>query len=144
MNPDPNPYAAPTAQPVEDARTRTRTQFLLAGVGACLAALWWGLVAVLAFFGSRTDTPPLQVVLPVVLVGLYGFRGLQLFKGDVRAAQRLIYLHAVGAVVAILQMSSNLQLVVVFNGVKAAINVFGALTAYWARKTYIDIATNRD
>lgn len=74
----------------------------------------------------------LRALLPLVLVGLYVVRGAQVYRGDPATPTRLIWLHGVGAVFAVFQMSNGPTTFVTFQGIKVAINLFGALTAYLA------------
>jgi hypothetical protein len=74
-------------------------------------------------------------IVPLILIVLYAMRGVQLLKGDPNAARRILWLHGIGAVVALMQMTSSSGLVFVLQGVKVAINLFGAATAYWAWRT---------
>ena len=145
MSPDPNPYAPPGNDVALDARARTKTLFFFAGGAAWLAAVWWAVVAAVTLFAvSAGNITPLFLVLPLFLVVAYAVRGAQIMKGDVRAAQRILLLHAVGAVAAILQLSSRRDIVVILNGVKVAIHLLGIGSAYWARRTYVDLATRRE
>ena len=68
--------------------------------------------------------------LPCILIGLYAVRGYQLYRGDRRAASRILWLHGVGAVVAIFQAMSGI--LVVMQVIKVAIHVFGGVTALLA------------
>lgn len=129
---NPNPYQAPSPGGPQYAASN-RLLFVLAGVGAWLASAYWAALTLLLAFGTATGTvSPLQLALPVVLIVLYAMRGLQLFKGDPAAARRILWLHGVGAVMALVQMSHGGTLWIVLQGIKIAIHVFGGLTAYLA------------
>jgi hypothetical protein len=131
-----NPYDPPRAF-VGTANPTTRGPFLLAGIAALLAAAYWGVLALLILLGVYAGSVSgFRMFFPALLVVLYVMRGLQLFKGDPAAAKRLIWLHAVGAVVAFVQIFEGAGFIVVLLGVKVAINVFGAITAYLAVRAY--------
>jgi hypothetical protein len=139
----PNPYQPPAAYqapaypgaPV--APVVNRTPFILAAVGAWAASLYWAAMTLLlglgAFLGSGSGA---AVIWPVVLIALYGIRGFQIVKGDPAATKRIIWLHGIGAVAAILQMAGGGGILVVLQGMKVVINVFGAITAYLAVRAY--------
>jgi hypothetical protein len=130
-----NPYTPP-GYPQATVASPTRTPFLLAAVGAWLAAAYWAaltlLIGVGAVMGSLSGV---QIILPVVLVVLYVLRGTQLFKGDPNAARRILWLHGVGGVVAIVQVISGGGLFAILQGIKVAIHVFGGVTAYLAQRS---------
>jgi len=126
-----NPYQSPSE--LADTSAPNRTPFVLAAVGAGLASAYWAALTLLFAFGAATGTTsPLQVVLPCVLIVLYAMRGLQIFKGSVAAAQRIILLHLIGAIAAGAQMSHVPGIFFALNAIKIAINLFGAATAYLA------------
>jgi hypothetical protein len=138
----PNPYEPPSFEP-PSGEPRGPTQpsaargaFILAGIGALLASAYWGVLTLLLLLGvAHGSVSALQVLLPCVLIVLYGYRGIQLFKGDAAAAKRILGLHLVGAVVAALQvLSGSGTVMMVLQGIKVAINLFGALTAYLATR----------
>ena len=124
-----NPYAAPAEVRAE------RPSFLLAALGAWLAAGYWGVTSLL--YGasvSNGKSSPVQVIMPLVLVGLYAWRGFQILKGDANAIRRIIWLHLFGGVMAILQIFLiQLPLVQIIYGVKILIHIFGAITGKLAR-----------
>jgi hypothetical protein len=128
----PNPYQPPGASDRREPGQPNRTPFVLAAVGAGLASLYWAAMVVLVL--SMGDAAGPQAFIPIVLVGLYGYRGYQIFTGDKQAAQRILWLHGIGAVMAFIQMMSGASGLAVFQGVKVAINVFGAITAYLATR----------
>jgi hypothetical protein len=98
--------------------------------------VYWAALTLLLGAGIASGSVSgVQVFFPCVLVVFYAVRGYQIFKGDPAAARRIVWLHAVGGVAAILQMSSRHGLVVALNGVKIAIHVFGAITAYLAQRS---------
>ena len=134
----PNPYQAPRAEPARESSQPSRTAFVLAAVGAWSASVYWAGMALL-LFGAQVAGP--QAILTVVLVGLYGFRGFQVIKGDVQAAQRLILLHAFGAFAAAAQIfvssAASLSYFVALQAIKVAINIFGAVTAYNVRRVVL-------
>jgi len=133
-----NPYEAPPGDGmpmpmgVDPGR---RTAFVLAGIGAGLASLYWaGLTALLAFGVSAGTISGTQIILPCVLIGLYAVRAFQIFKGDPTAAKKVLWLHGVGGALALFQMFSGTPLLMVFQGVKVAIHLFGGITAYLATR----------
>jgi hypothetical protein len=112
-----------------------RGAFILAGVAALLASVYWAALTLLIAFGAMTGSlSGMQAILPCVLVALYAYRGIQLFKGDTAAARRILWLHGIGAVVALIQLARDEGMVVLL-GVKVAINVFGAITALLALRS---------
>jgi len=130
----PNPYEAPRAQTASTYMASVpRTPFVLAAIGAWLASAYWAaLTLLIATFGSGSLV---STLMPMVLIGLYAVRGYQLFKGDVAAAQRILLLHAIGGVVAILQMAKGVDaMVMALQGVKVLIHVFGGVTALLAQR----------
>ncbi len=139
-----NPYQAPTPYEPADQRRDSptpmnRTPFILAAVGAGLASGYWALLTLLIVFGVASGSVSgFHVVLPCVLIGLYALRGYQLFKGDPAAAKRILWLHGVGGVMALIQIFSGGTLIMVLQGIKLVIHVFGALTAYLAARAYAD------
>lgn len=122
------PYTAP---PIN------RTPFILAAVGAIAASGYWALLTILIFGGIAAGSAisPAQVVLPVVLVVLYAVRGFQLFQGDVRAATRILWLHAVGGIFALIYVITGHGLFAALQALKIAIHLFGGVTAYLARRS---------
>jgi hypothetical protein len=90
------------------------------------------LLGVGAAFGS---TSPAQFVLPCVLIVLYAVRGFQLLKGDPNAARRILWLHGIGGIAAIVYMASGGGLIVVLQAAKLVIHVFGGATAYLALRS---------
>jgi len=113
-----------------------RTPFILAGIGALLASVYWaGLTLLILSSVAGGAVSPTQVILPVVLIALYGWRGVQLFKGDPAAARRILWLHGLGVIMALIGAASGSGLIVVLQGVKLAIHVFGLATAWWAIRT---------
>jgi hypothetical protein len=134
-----NPYDAPRADgPPWQAQgamsaTTNRGPFILAAVGAWLASAYWAALTLLIGLGAAIGTTsPAQIVLPCVLIVLYAVRGLQLFKGDPNAARRILWLHGIGGLAAIVYMASGGGFIVALQGVKLLIHVFGGITAYLA------------
>lgn len=136
----PNPYEPPRPDAPLPAATAagaaaSRTPVVLAAVGAGLASAYWAILTLLILLGvSRGAGSPIQIVLPFVLIALYAMRGYQLFKGDPAAAKRLLWLHGIGGVAALLQVFSAGGLWMALQSVKAVIHVFGGVTAYLAQK----------
>jgi hypothetical protein len=133
-----NPYESPGSR-LEDEDPNPGTKrpiaFVIAAVGAWFAALYWAVLALLMGVSAAIGAASaLQVVLPVVLIGLYVVRGLQLFKGDLRAAQRLLWLHGIGGLMAVLSISKGGAVFAVVYGIKLAIHIFGGIAAFVAQK----------
>ncbi len=145
MNTGPNPYQPPAPYPASPygAPVTNRTPFVLAAVGAWLASAYWAVMTVLlglgAALGSGSAT---QIIWPVVLIVLYAMRGFQIFKGDPNAARRILWLHGIGAVAALLQafasFAAGSAFVAALQGMKVVINVFGGITAYYAHRSYVE------
>jgi len=107
-----------------------RTPFILAAVGAGLTSLYWAALALLIAGAGNTNT--LQTILPFVLIGLYGYRGYQVFLGEPAAAKSLLWLHGIGAVISVMRMMSGDFITLLLFGIKIGLHVFGAAMAYWA------------
>lgn len=113
----------------------SRTPVLLAAVGGWLASAYWAALTVLIFTGvAHGSTSAVQVFLPSVLIALYAWRGFKVFKGDPSAASSLIWLHAFGALMAVLNFSSVGPTMRVLYVIKIAIHAFGAATAFLAHR----------
>jgi hypothetical protein len=111
----------------------SRTPFILAALGAGLASVYWaGLTLLIASSVASGSLSPTQVILPLVLVALYALRGFQLFKGDPAAARRILWLHGLGGVMALIAAFSGTGVIVALQGVKLVIHAFGGATALWA------------
>ena len=121
---------APAAPP-----TGNRFFFMLAAAGAGFAALYWAALTALTAVGVAAGAGnAAQVIVPCVLIALYAYRGFQLLRGDVAAARRLMLLHVVGSIVTVVQivMGHGDGIMVVLQGIKVAINVFGGIAAFLA------------
>lgn len=132
-----NPYEPPRAAVVEETRERagSRTTLLLAALGAWAASLYWAaLTALIAFGAAMGSVSPTQVILPVVLIGLYAVRGFQIMKGQQRAIRSLMWLHGVGGVFACFQVVTSSGFFVALQAVKVLIHLFGIVTVLMARK----------
>jgi hypothetical protein len=142
---NPNPYQPPAAYqaPVYPgavaAPAINKTPFILAAVGAWLASGYWALMTMLigvgVFLGAGSGV---QIILPCVLIALYAVRGFQLLKGDPAAARRILWLHGVGAVAALVQAMAGGGILAVLQGMKVVINIFGAIAAYAALRSYTE------
>jgi hypothetical protein len=139
-----NPYEPPgqVAPPgylpgAEGTATMNRGPFILAAIGAILASVYWaGLTLLIGFGVAFGSTSMAQIILPCVLIVLYAVRGYQLFMGDPLAARRILWLHGAGGVAAIVQMATGTPLLVVLQGIKLLIHVFGGVTAYMAQRSF--------
>jgi hypothetical protein len=132
-----NPYQPPQPGrdvPVAVAAPVERGPFVLAAVGAWLASAYWAALTLLLGVGIAVGSVSgVQVILPCVLIALYAWRGVQLFRGDPAAARRLMWLHGFGGVAALMQIASGGGgFIVVLQGLKIAIHVFGGVTSYMA------------
>ena len=128
-----NPYQPPDPQP---GLVPSRTPFILAGIGALAASAYWALLTLLIGVGvSGGGVSPTRIILPIVLIGLYAVRGVQIFRGDARAAASILWLHGVGGVMAVIQMASGDPVLIALNAVKLLIHIFGGVTAYLAKKS---------
>ena len=136
---NPNPYQPPGDYRPAGAGVATvnRTPFVLAAVGAWLAGAYWAAITLLLTFGVATGSvSAAQIILPCILIALYAMRGYQLFQGDPAAARRILWLHGVGGVAAIVYMMSGGAGVVVLNGIKVLIHIFGGITAVMAQRAF--------
>jgi hypothetical protein len=135
----PNPYEPPRAYgaPTSTAMAMNRGPFLLAAIGAWFAGAYWAAITLLLTVGVAAGSmSSTQLVLPCILIALYAYRGYQIFNGDPAAARRVLWLHGVGSVAAILQMQSSrtMSIMVILQGIKVLIHIFGGITAYQAQK----------
>lgn len=115
-------------QPEEpDFRRRSSIQgaCTVAAIAAFAAAAYW---ALLTFLIGISGQSPIQMALPFLLIGLYAYRGAQLLKGNVTAAQNLMWLHGIGAAVTVFQIVTEAAAPVLLI-VKIAIHVAGLATA---------------
>jgi hypothetical protein len=111
----------------------SRTPFVLAASVAVLTSLYWAALAFLVGVASSLgDTSPAQLILPIILIGLYAFRGFQVFQGDPTAARSLLWLHGIGGVIGVMRMFGRDPITLVLYGIKVVLHVAGAGTAYWA------------
>ncbi len=117
------PYAPAMASPPN------RTPFVLPAITAGLTSLYWAALALL--LGAASGNA-MQVILPVILIGLYAFRGFQVFGGDPTAARSLLWLHGIGGVIAVMRMMGGDPIAIVLYGIKIVLHFAGAATAYWA------------
>jgi hypothetical protein len=134
-----NPYEPPRAYSSPSyGATNNRTAFTLAAIGAFLASAYWAALTLLIGVGVATGSGSLtSVFFPCVLIVLYAMRGYQLLKGDPQAAQRILWLHGVGALVAIMQMTKGADSFMVFlQSIKVFIHLFGGVAAFFARRAY--------
>lgn len=132
-----NPYESPGGAGPESIGDPARKKiFLLAAVGAGLASLYWaGVTALIGLAVAATDkVSGVQIILPCVLIGLYALRAFQLWKGNASAARSVLWLHGVGGALALFQLASGSSFIIVLNVIKAAIHIFGGITAYRASK----------
>gem|GEM_PF-6072742 len=126
-----NPYEPPGLYEPPQQPT-SKTPFILAAIGAFAASLYW---AGLTLLIGLSEASGVQMVMPFVLVGLYAFRGFQVYSGDPAAAQRLLWLHGIGAAMTVFQMTQGGDgVVMLLQGIKVGIHLFGGGTAYFALK----------
>jgi hypothetical protein len=112
------------------------TIFVLAGIGSALASLYWATLTLLIAVGVAAGSASgVQLILPLVLIGLYAARAFQIFKGDPNAARRVLWLHGVGGLMAMFQMFTGGPILIVLQGIKVVIHIFGAITAYLAQRS---------
>ncbi len=97
----------------------------LAAIGGFAAAGYWALYTFLLGASGQSTA---QLVLPFILIGLYAYRGYQLLQGNITAANNLMWLHGIGAAVAIYQLTTAVGSPLL-DGVKIAIHLFGFVTA---------------
>ncbi len=128
-----NPYEPPQAPNGLAATAEDRTPFVLAAAGAGLASVYWAVLTLLIGLGvAKGAGPAKSLFFPCILIVLYAVRGYQLYKGDPKAVVRILWLHGVGVVVAILQARSGV--LVVFQTIKVLIHIFGGVTAFLAHR----------
>jgi hypothetical protein len=109
--------------------TKRTPAVVATAVSAGLASVYWLLVALLLGFAAKSGaTSPLQVILPFVLVALYGYRGLQAWKGDGAAIRNLLFLHVIGGLMAVYQVMNSAGFAATLNIVKVAIHVLGLVS----------------
>ncbi len=130
----PGPYAPPATAVAVGAPSRTL--FILAGVGALLASGYWALMTLLLVVGMAAGTVSgTTLVFPVILIVLYALRGLQIIKGDVAATRRILWLHGVGAIAAVVQMASGNVILIAMNAIKICVHLFGGTMAWLAHRS---------
>lgn len=113
----------------------SKTPFLLAAIGSALAALYWaGLTALIAFAATFGSVSGAQIILPCVLIALYGWRATQIYKGDPDAARKVLWLHGLGGITAVIQIATGGPLMFVLQGIKLVIHIFGGITAFNASR----------
>jgi hypothetical protein len=142
----PNPYSgAPSgASPGAAVAVVNRTPFVLAGIGAWLASLYWAALALLrGLFAAAGAGSGITVLMPMILVGLYAVRGFQVFQGDPAAARRLLWLHAFGSMAALLLAFSASGFYAGLQSVKVLIGIFGGVTAFLAQRAATQSAVPR-
>lgn len=134
----PNPYQGPSYETQgASPPPMNRTPFILAGIGASLASVYWaGLTLLIGVGVAAGSLSTFQVVLPCVLIGLYMLRGYQLFKGDPAAATRVLWLHGLGGLMAVINIASGSPLIVGLQAIKLLIHVFGGVTAFLAQREF--------
>ena len=82
---------------------------------------WAGLTLLIALGVATGSVSAVQILLPCVLIVLYAVRGFQILKGDPVAAKRILWLHGIGGVMAIIQMASGNPLLILLQSIKMAI-----------------------
>lgn len=114
----------------------SRRPYVLAGLGAFMAAGYWGFLTLMTGFSAvAAGTSGTMAILPVVLVVLYVVRGLRVMKGELRSARSLFWLHGVGMVCAVFGIFGGESLIVAgLHAIKIAIHVFGLIVTYRAKK----------
>lgn len=136
-----NPYEPPGGG-YTPAQTTTfnRRPFVLAAIGAWLAALYWlGMTLLLGAAVASGGLGPAQLILPFVLIGLYAHRGWRLYNADPRMIRSILMLHGLGIFASIMQITAaKNEVVTIMNGVKIAIHVFGMITAFLAKRALDD------
>ena len=90
------------------------------------------LVALLAagkLYGGAIES--YQLVMPIVLVALYAMRAYRVYTGDLRSARNLAWLHALGAIVAVVNIVQfNTPIITVLYGIKVVVHVVGGVPAF--------------
>ena len=127
-----NPYQSPVIG--GDSAASSRTMYVLAALGAAAASLYWAAQTLLVLFGvAAGSVSGTQLILPLVLIVLYAARAINIFKGDSAAVRGVLWLHGVGGAMALLQVVNGNA--VTLQGIKVAIHIFGAVTAYLAQRS---------
>lgn len=107
---------------------------MLAGLGALLASVYWAGMTLLILVGTLAgSTSIVQLILPVILIGLYAVRAVQMLRGDLGAARSILFLHAFGGLMAVMSMAGG-GIIVVLQGIKLLIHIFGGVTAFLATR----------
>jgi hypothetical protein len=114
-------------------RISNHTSFVVAAAVAVLTSLYWaGLAFLVGVASSVGDASPAELIVPIILIGLYAFRGFQVFQGDPAAARSLLWLHGIGGLIGVMRMFGGDPVTLVLYGIKVVLHVAGAGTAYWA------------
>ena len=111
-----------------------RSLVVLTTVGAALASTIWGAFAALAMYGAMNGVTisNTQLALSVVLVVLYALRAYKVYNGDLSAARRLVWLHAIGAIASIAvvaQLGGAFPILTALYAAKIVVHVFGGIPA---------------
>lgn len=131
-----NPYDAPKEEPAGfDPTPESKSRFKQAAIAAWLASAYWALMTALIVTGLAMGAGSgTALILPAALIALYAYRGYQVFRGDMAAANGLLVLHLVGGAVAVFQvMGADDGVLKTLTGIKVAIHVIGAITAFRVR-----------
>ena len=130
-----NPYEPPAPLSQVDP-TFNRRPFVLAAIGAWLAAVYWlGMTLLIGLGVAMSGAGGAQLILPLVLIGLYAHRGYRLYQADPAMIRSILVLHLLGMVATIFQITTTKDaFVVTLSIVKIAIHVFGLITALLARR----------
>ncbi len=135
---NPNPYQSPFSgdDPPAATAAASGTPFILAGIGALAASLYWGALTLFIFVAvSAKAVSGFQLVLPLLLIVFYAVRAFQLFQRQRTAAKGVLWLHGVGGAFAVLQILSGNPVAVFLQAIKLVIHVYGAITAYLAYRS---------
>jgi hypothetical protein len=114
-----------------------RSRLTWAAVASGAASIYWALLTLLtARVVASKELSATQLVFPVILVGLYAFRAIQTYRGNAQAVVSLLYLNGLGAIISLYNMRGATQVVIVLQGVKVLIHIFGLITAWRARQAF--------
>lgn len=130
-----NPYEPPTPQSQFDPHF-DRRPFVIAAIGAWLAAAYWLVMTALLGLGMAAGKiGGSQIILPLVLIAMYAHRGYRLFRADAAMVRSIIVLHVLGMVAAVLQINATKNDVIfTMNAVKIGIHIFGVVGALLAKR----------
>ena len=111
----------------------------MASLASGITSLYWlALTGLIGLAVSGGGASPGELLVPIILIGLYAVRAVQIWKGNPTALVSALWLHGIGGLMSIVQMAKGDAIVLVLYGIKLLIHVAGGVTAFVARKAFLD------